>query len=125
IPVLLRAGARYHLRHRLQLALALLGISLGVAVVAAVDVATASARRAFELSTEAVTGRATHEITGGPDGIADSVYVRLRSRHVPGTSIAPVIDRYVRLPAREDRVLRLLGVDPFAEAPFREFFGPP
>ena len=124
IPVLLRAGARYHLRHRLQLALALLGIALGVAVVVAVDVATASARRAFDLSTEAVSGRATHEITGGPDGIADSMYVRLSLASVQRAAIAPVIDRYVRLPDRDDRVLRLLGVDPFAEPPFREFFRP-
>lgn len=124
IPVLLRAGARYHLRHRWQLALALIGVALGVGVVVAVDVATASARRAFELSTEAVSGRATHEITGGPDGIADSTYVRLRLGISPGVTLAPVVDRYVRLPAHDGRVLRLLGVDPFSEAPFRDLFAP-
>ncbi|MGH7446167.1 MAG: ABC transporter permease, partial [Longimicrobiales bacterium] len=121
ISVLLRAGARYHLRHRWQLALALLGVTLGVAVTVAVDVAIASARRAFDLSTEAVSGRATHEIVGGPDGIADTTYVRLRTSLPAGADIAPVIDRYVRLPAHGGRVLRLLGVDPFAEAPFRTF----
>jgi putative ABC transport system permease protein len=122
IPVLLRAGARYHLRHRWQLALALLGVALGVGVVVAVDVATSSARRAFDLSTEAVSGRTTHEILGGPDGIADSIYVRLRSTLSADVTVAPIIERYVRLPAH-GRVLRLLGVDPFAEAPFRAFFG--
>jgi putative ABC transport system permease protein len=124
IPVLLRAGARYHLRHRWQLALALLGVALGVAVVVAVDVATASARRAFDLATEAVSGRATHEIIGGPEGIADSIYARLRTTPFADAVIAPVIDRYVRLPGHDGRVLRLLGIDPFAEAPFREFFSP-
>ena len=122
IPVLLRAGARYHLRHRWQLALALIGVALGVAVVVAVDVATASARRAFDLSTEAVSGRATHEIVGGPAGIADSTYVRLRTAMPAGVTVAPIVDRYIRLPDQDGRVLRLLGVDPFAEAPFREFF---
>jgi putative ABC transport system permease protein len=34
------------------------------------------------------------------------------------------VDRYVRLPDHDDRVLRLLGVDPFAEAPFRDFSAP-
>ncbi|HEX2167930.1 MAG TPA: ABC transporter permease [Longimicrobiales bacterium] len=121
IPVLLRAGARYHLRHRWQLALALLGVALGVAVVVAVDVATASARRAFDLSTEAVSGRATHEIFGGPAGVADSTYVRLRMTAPDAAAIAPVVDRYVRLPDHDGRVLRLLGADPFAEAPFRDF----
>ncbi|MBR9990678.1 MAG: ABC transporter permease [Gemmatimonadetes bacterium] len=123
IPILLRAGARYHLRHRWQLVLALLGVALGVAVVVAVDVATTSARRAFVMSTEAVSGRSSHEILGGPDGIADSVYVRLRRTFPASIALAPIIDRYVSLPSHDGRVLRLLGVDPFAEAPFRDFLG--
>jgi putative ABC transport system permease protein len=140
--LLFRAGVRYHLRHPWQLALALLGVMLGVAVVVAVDVASSSARRAFTLSTEAVTGRATHEITAGPAGIPDSVYVMLRAG-LGIDSIAPVIDRYVRVAASTDRppgadahnagtstaaagvrVLRLLGVDPFAEAPIRSYVAP-
>jgi putative ABC transport system permease protein len=138
--LLFRAGVRYHLRHPWQLALALLGVMLGVAVVVAVDVASSSARRAFTLSTEAVTGRATHEITGGPAGIPDSVYVMLRAG-LGIDSIAPVIDRYVRVAASTNgaaaahaqdagtaaagvRVLRLLGVDPFAEAPIRSYVAP-
>lgn len=122
-PTLLRAATRYHLHHPWQLALAVLGIALGVAVVIAVDLATASARRAFTLSTETVTGRATHEIVGGPAGVPDSLYVALRTEHGVD-SIAPVVDRYVSLPEHDDRVLRLLGVDPFAEAPFRTYVGP-
>jgi putative ABC transport system permease protein len=121
--ILLRAGARYHLMHRWQLLLALLGVTLGVAVVVAVDVATGSARRAFSLSTEAVTGRATHEITGGPAGIADSAYVRLRTA-APRLPLAPVIDRYITIGDAPGRVVRLLGVDPFSEAPFRSFAVP-
>lgn len=120
--LLFRAGARYHWRHRWQLALALLGITLGVAVVVAVDVATGSARRAFTLSTEAVTGRATHEILGGPAGVPDALYADLRvSAGID--SLAPVVDRYIRLTDR-GHVLRLLGVDPFAEAPFRAYVAP-
>jgi putative ABC transport system permease protein len=121
--ILFRAGARYHLRHPLQLALALLGVTLGVTVVAAVDVATASARRAFTLSAEAVTGRATHEIVGGPAGIADTLYTALRVG-LGMDSVAPVLDRYIRLPQHGGRTVRLLGVDPFAEAPFRPYVAP-
>ncbi|HEX6307052.1 MAG TPA: FtsX-like permease family protein [Longimicrobiales bacterium] len=123
IPLLVRAGARYHSRHRWQLALAVLGVALGVAVVVAVDVATGSARRALELSTTAVSGRATHEIVGGPAGVPDSVYDRLFGEVAPHVALAPVIDRHVRLPAHANRVLRLLGVDPFAERPFRSYVG--
>jgi putative ABC transport system permease protein len=141
--LLLRAGARYHLRHPWQLALALLGVLLGVAVVVAVDVASGSARRAFLLSTEAVTGRATHIIEAGPAGVADSLYAMLRVE-LGVDSVAPVVDRYVRLePAAagdggaadgvgvtggvgvsSGRVLRLLGIDPFAERPFRPYVAP-
>lgn len=124
--LLLRSGARYHLRHPWQLVLALLGVTLGVAVVVAVDVAAGSSRRAFELSTEAVTGRATHAIEGGPAGVPDALYTTLRTE-LGLDSVAPVVDRYVRLRATDgapDRVLRLLGVDPFAERPFRPFLAP-
>jgi putative ABC transport system permease protein len=122
-PILFRAGARYHLQHPWQLALALLGIALGVAVVAAVDLAVESSRRAFTLSTEAVSGRATHEVIGGPAGLPDSLFGALRP-HLGGGSAAPVIDRYIRLPDAGGHVLRLLGVDPFAEAPFRPYVAP-
>ena len=44
------ASMRHLLRHPAQLTLALVGLALGVGTIVAVDVATASARRAFELS---------------------------------------------------------------------------
>jgi putative ABC transport system permease protein len=135
--LLYRAFWRYYKRHPWQLALAALGVTLGVAVVVAVDVASGSARRAFLLSAEAVTGRATHVIEGGPAGMADSVYAALRVRHGID-SIAPVVDRYVRVTAAGDigphaagepslrsrRIVRLLGIDPFAERPFRPYITP-
>lgn len=125
MSVLLRASARYHVHHRLQLLLALLGVTLGVAVVVAVDVAVGSSRRAFQLSTEAVTGRATHEILGGPSGIAGAHYVSLLRAAPDAAALAPVVDRYVVVGANGTRrTLRLLGVDPFAERPFRSFAVP-
>jgi putative ABC transport system permease protein len=99
-----------------------LGITLGVAVVTAVDLATESARRAFTVSTEAVSGRGTHEVTGGPAGLPDSLYALVRDRSAG--SAAPVMDRHIRLPDADGRMLRLLGVDPFAEAPFRPWAAP-
>ena len=55
-----------------------LGIALGVAVVISIDLANASAGRAFALSTETVTGKTTHQIVGGPQGVDEKVYVNLR-----------------------------------------------
>ena len=109
------SSIRHLLRHPAQLALALIGLSVGVATIVAVDIATASSRRAFELSMDAVNGAATHQIVGGPDGIDERLYVRLQTNRIPGISappaFAPVVDGYVTVGYRS---LQLVGLDPFA-----------
>ncbi len=120
--VLWKVGLRYLLRHRWQSLLMVLGITLGVAVVVAIDLANASAQRAFELSTEAVAGSATHEITGGPQGLDDQVYTRLR-RDGLAQAATPVISVYVSSPQLGGQPLQLLGVDPFSSAPFLPYLG--
>ena len=106
------ASLRHLLRHPAQLALALIGLSLGVATIIAVDIATASSRRAFELSMDAVNGSATHQIVGGPQGIDEGVYVELRTRGiVPGEWLTPIVEGYVTV---GDLELQLIGVDPLA-----------
>lgn len=116
-------GRRYLLRHPWQSALMVIGIMLGVAVVVAIDLANASAARAFDLSTEAVAGRATHQIVGGPQGLDESVYVNLRRQGVAtaGIPLAPALSETVTSPQLGDRPLTLLGADLFAEAPFRSY----
>ncbi|MGH7574448.1 MAG: ABC transporter permease, partial [Longimicrobiales bacterium] len=121
-PMLWRASRRYHLQHPWQLALSVLGIALGVAVVVGVDLSTASARAAFRLTTEAVTGGATHHVVGsGSGGVPDSVYRMLRvDRRI--RALAPVVEGRARVGEGEAaHTFRLLGVDPFAEAPFRPY----
>jgi putative ABC transport system permease protein len=102
------------MRHPAQLALALLGLSIGVATLVAVDIATASAARAFELSMTAVNGAATHEIVSGPEAIDEQLYVALRL-HDPELELAPVVDGYVSV---GERTMKLLGIDPFANPRF-------
>lgn len=109
-------------RHRLQSALLVLGVALGVAVVVAIDLANGSALAAFELSTEAVTGRATHRVAGGRQGLDDEVYRRLRVE-LGVRAAAPVVEGQVRVAELGGEALTLLGVDPFAEPPFRGFLG--
>jgi putative ABC transport system permease protein len=108
------------LRHPWQSVLMIVGIMLGVAVVVSIDLANTSASRAFELSTQAITGRATHQITGGPDGLDEAIYTRLRREGITRES-APIVTEYVSSPQLGDRPLQLLGVDPFAEPPFRSY----
>ena len=108
------ASFRHLLRHPVQLLLALLGLALGVATIVAVDVATGSAARAFELSLAAVQGPATHELDGGPAGIDEALYVHL-ARTLHYVRANPVVDGYVTV---ADQSLQLLGVDPLAVAGF-------
>lgn len=119
---LFRVTLRYLLRRPLQSVLVVIGIALGVAVAVAIDIANESARRAFQLSTEAVAGRATHQIVGGPSGVPTAFYQRLRTE-LGARPVAPVVEGYVRAELLGGQPLRLLGVDPFAEPPFREYLG--
>ena len=112
------------LRHPWQSVLMVLGIALGVAVVVAVDLANASASRAFDYSTDAVAGQATHQIVGGPQGVDEALYVELRRQGLAGhngSAAAPIVADYAYSAQLGGRPFQLLGVDPFAEAPFRNY----
>ncbi|MCY4211422.1 MAG: FtsX-like permease family protein [Gammaproteobacteria bacterium] len=119
--LLLRSSRRFFLRHPWQAGLAITGIALAVAVVVAVDLVNSSARQAFAHSTETVVGKATHRIVGGPNGLDDRLYTRLRVEHGLHNS-APVIEARVTLEKNAQReVVALLGLDPFAERTFRAY----
>ncbi len=115
----LRLASRYISRRLFQSAMFTLGVALGVAVVIAIDIANASASRAFSLSSESLAGAATHQIVGGPNGFPSEVYTRLRIERRLKLS-APVVSEFARVRG-SDQALRLLGVDPLAEAPFRSY----
>src|SRR4051795_9010255 len=115
MPALWAASLRHLLRHPAQLALALLGLALGVGTIIAVDIATASSGRAFELSMEAVNGAATHEIRGGPGGVDEALYVRLKTSGVP-VALTPIVEGYVDVGYE---TLQLVGIDPLVAASVR------
>jgi putative ABC transport system permease protein len=118
--LLARASTRHLGKHPWLTALSLLGIALGVSVVVSIDLASTSALRAFEQSTETVSGSATHQLVGGPTGLPDSLFRELRLR--PGAPLAaPVVEGSVRATRGDRRPLTVLGVDPFSEAPFRPY----
>jgi putative ABC transport system permease protein len=113
-----RALARQFTRHPRQGLLCVLGIALGVAVVLAIDLALDSSRRAFELGATKVAGRATHRVVPGGARLDEALYARLRRQ--TGAALAPLLeaDALLEVGTRTER-FRLLGVDPFAERPFR------
>jgi putative ABC transport system permease protein len=120
MSVIFRLAERYVSRRFLQSLLFIIGVALGVAVVIAIDVANGSARRAFSLSTASVTGSATHQIVGGPGGLPTTLYEAVRV-DLGIRQSAPVVQAFVRVREFDDGAFRLLGVDPFAEAPFRDY----
>ncbi len=123
-PLLLAISVRYLLRHPLQFGLCVLGVALGVAVVVSIDLANASASRAFQISTETIAGAATHQIVAGPSGLDEDLYRRIRTELGIRTT-APIVEGYLASPALPGTTLQLIGVDLFAEAPFRPYLSAP
>lgn len=120
--ILLRLAWRHARRRPLQSVFLIVGVAIGVAMIVAIDLANGSANRAFALGTEQITGRATHQIVGGPTGLDAAVYTRLR-RELGVRLSAPVVESYVSVPQLDAQPMRLLGIDPFAEPPFRNYLG--
>lgn len=121
LPIL-RLAWRHSWRRPLQSILLIAGVAIGVAMIVAIDLANGSANRAFSLGAEQIAGRATHQIVGGPNGVDAAVYVRLR-RELGFRLSAPVVESYVSVPQLDAQPMRLLGIDPFAEPPFRSYLG--
>jgi len=117
-PILRRASSNYLKRHRGQLALTMLGIALGVAVVVSVELAKSSALEAFDQAVRAVAGRATHRISAGAEGLEEQIYVALRRTGVVGLA-APRVQGLAATDDAARRVVRIVGVDPLAERAFQ------
>jgi len=107
-------------RRPFQSALFIAGVALGVAMIVAIDLANSSALRAFGLFTESIAGRTTHQIIGGPSGLPEDLYRRIRVDLDIRLS-APVVSAYVQALELNEQPLRVFGVDPFAETPFRGY----
>lgn len=116
----LRLGLRYSSRRLFQSALLVLGVAVGVAVVVAIDLANGSASKAFGLSAQSISGNATHQVIGTAAGLPSSLYRELRVGLGLRDS-APIVSETVRSSALGNQRLRLLGIDPFAEPPFRDY----
>ncbi len=119
-PTLFKTALRDQLRRPWLTLLMILSVALGVAVVVSVDLANASATRAFKLSTDVVVGKATHQILGDGDGIDDSVYRDLRVKDGYRLS-APIVEGYASAKELGNQTMHVLGVDLFAEPPFRTY----
>lgn len=120
MTLLSRSSARYLTQHRTQLVLSVVGVALGVAVVLSIDLAIQSARAAFRVSAETVSGRATHRISSPLGSVDESLLATVRI-DVGVDASAPVVQGYASSEALPGQALRILGIDPFSEGPFRPY----
>ncbi len=112
--ILDRASRNFLWQHPWQLALAIVGIALGVAVVISIDLAMESSLTAFEQAGKAFSGTTTHRIIAGDGGLDERLYTRLRVEQGI-QKIAPVVNSHVQLTQQADESYRLIGIDPFIE----------
>ena len=120
MKIIHRSSLRYIFKHKLQFGLSILGIAIGVAIIAAIDIANISTSKAFNMSLNSVTGKATHRITSTSGSIPDSVYTYLRIQKGL-KDIAPVVEDNITIGDSTKKSFILLGVDVFAEKPFRDY----
>lgn len=93
---------------------------LGVAVILSIDIANESSGKAFDISMESVTGKATHRLSNREGDITLSTYIKLRKD--AGIKIsAPVIEENVKVLIGDGFTATFLGLDPFSEQEFRNF----
>ena len=116
--LLTRSSVRYLGRHRTQLVLSIVGVALGVAVVLSIDLAIQSARTGFRISAETVSGRATHQIASDFGSIDERLLPLLRTE-IGLRESAPVVEGFASSQLLTGQALRILGIDPFSEGPFR------
>ena len=123
INTLCRLASRHACRNPFQSLFFIVGVSIGVGMIIAIDLANSSVHRAFDIGTDFVVGSATHQIVGGPLGVDEAVYVRIR-RELGYRQIVPVVEGYVKAESVNGRVMHLLGIDVFAGESFRNGVGP-
>jgi len=126
MTLLYRSSWRYLLKHPLQLLFSILGVALGVAIVVGIDLASHSARQGFYLSTQSLTGNASHRIVSSQDAIPEGIYRQLRNE-LGLERITPLIKQTLQFKQTNSDMqsdeqlidVQLTGIDPFSEAEIR------
>jgi putative ABC transport system permease protein len=119
--VLNRASRNFLWRHPWQLALAIVGIALGVAVVISIDLAMESSLNSFDQAGKAFSGVTSHRIVAADGGLDEKLYRRLRVEEGI-QNLSPVVSGYVVASKQADTGFNLIGIDPFVEKPFQSIW---
>ena len=106
----------------------ILGVSLGIAVVIAIQLTNASSIRGFETALETVAGKTAIEIHGAGTGVDETVLPQLGWLREYGV-ISPVIESNAalvvgdprQLSRRQMEAVKVLGIDILRDQPFRDY----
>ncbi len=117
---LLRFNFKYYRRHTLLAMLCLLGISLGVGIIVAVELINNSALASFESSVDFLAGKATNSIIS-TYGRIDENYFKQFWENPKIVAATPLVDVMADTLETGSEPVHFLGVDPFLDAPFRNW----
>ncbi|CBE70128.1 conserved membrane protein of unknown function [Candidatus Methylomirabilis oxygeniifera] len=96
------------------------GVAIGIATFTAIQTTNESVLRSFTRAIDLVAGRATLEISGGELGVDERLLPAVQ--RLDGVSAAaPIIQTVAAVADQPGEALVLIGVDLFAEDPFREY----
>ena len=105
-----------------------LGVSLGIAVVIAIQLTNASSVKGFETALETVAGKTAVEIVGSGTGVDESLLPEIGWLREYGVvspviegSAAIVVGDVKRLSRRQMEAVKVLGVDILRDQPFRDY----
>lgn len=122
VKLLLKFSLRHLKRQGWQTVLLVIGILLGVAVVIAIDYANESSKKAISLSSQSITGKATHQILASGSGIPEAYFTNMMRTGV-FKEASPVIEGYVKVREFDQQAILILGIDPILDYPFRQYYG--
>ncbi len=117
---LLRLPFRHLQEHPGRSLLGILSIALGTAVYLSIALASHSALQSFQAGVRAVAGK-THLRLQSPGAPLDETLLPLLKGHPVVQAAAPVLETMVEIRGPETFSALLLGIDPFAEAPVRDY----
>jgi len=100
--------------------LGLLGIALGTAVYLSISLAAASALKSFQDGVLAVAGKTEWRLNSPGAPLPEELFLKVRN-HPLVKAAAPVVESVLEVNQQASEPVLLLGLDPFAEALFRDF----
>lgn len=137
--LLYKSSLNYLKRNFVQSLFVIIGISLGIAVTFAIDIAIESAQKSFALSAKRVTGTATHSIYSSNGKDFDQMLYADLKNNIGIAELAPILEAFVPVfksnyinnsslekeisltQKNKDRdLIKVLGIDPLSESRFRE-----